>query len=160
MMFSPDSLAAHAPPCGPSLPLSSNRKENTWASSLLHKHWGSATADWDGILMFGNTAESPWATRGACSTRGQLSEIGIRLKQGVSSLGLYQSRALGGGASGILENSKLRGMGTCLQKAFGTAALKGRRSAYWPDLMFWYLGSRFCLPWMRRRMKNSTLAYY
>lgn len=44
------------------------------------------------------------------------SEIGIRLKQGVCSLGPYRRRAVGGGASGILENPSYQAQGAACKE--------------------------------------------
>ena len=59
--------------------------------------------------MFGNTVESSGLPGGPVLQRSAVtstSEIGIRLKLGVCSLGPYWRTALRGGAWGILENSK------------------------------------------------------
>lgn len=104
---------------------------------------------WDGILVFGKTVKSPRLPGVPVLQRSAVmspSETGIRLKQGVCSLGPYQRRVLRGGASGILENSKSSGTGTCLQRAFQTAAPKSRCSAYWPTLIFWGWGVRVFPP--------------
>ena len=98
---------------------------------------------WDGILVFGNTEESPglpWEPALQRSAVTSPSEIGIRLKQGVCPPGPYQRRVLRGGDSGVLDNSRSSNTGTCLQRAFQMAAPKDSCFAYWPNLIFWGWG--------------------
>lgn len=64
-----------------------------WDLSVLGTQWSHP--GYEGCLFHRSAVPSP-------------SDIGIELRQGVCSLGPYRRRALGGGASGILENPSYR----------------------------------------------------
>lgn len=143
-----------SPPCGPSLSLFSNRKESPWASSPLHQVLRLGRSS-DGILVFGNTVESPGLPGVPVRQRSAVpiwnwhqAKIGCVFPWAISEESAWR-RSLG-----HLRKPKLWGTGTCLQRAFQMAAPKGVCSAYWSSLIFWDWGSRFSLPWTRRRWRT------